>query len=92
MQLAQPSTAAIYEQRIAKIEAQLLSVVRAMGKVTDNVEPELRELQQESTEARQAYLETKLAEALLQIRQLCETVAADCRNILDLPPVRVSVG
>jgi hypothetical protein len=92
MQLAQASTAAIYEQRIAKVEAQLLSVVRAMGKVTDNVEAELRELQQESTEARQANLETKLAEALLQISQLCETVAADCRNILDLPPVRVSVG
>ena len=86
-QLAQASTAAIYEQRTAKVEAQLLSIVRAMGTVTDNVEAELRELQQESTEARRAYLETKLAEALLQISQLCETVAADCRNILDLPPL-----
>ena len=89
VQLARASAAAIYEQRIAKIEAQLLSVIRAMSRVTENVEAELRESRQESAEAdaRQANLETKLAETLLQINQLCETVAADCKSILDLPPL-----
>jgi hypothetical protein len=86
MQLSRASTAAFYEQRIVKVEAQLLSVIRAVGKVTENVEAELRELQNNGIEMRQAHLETKLAEALLKISQLCETVAADCRRILDLPP------
>jgi predicted RNase H-like nuclease (RuvC/YqgF family) len=86
MQLARASTAAVYEQRIVKVEAQLLSVVRAMSKVTENVEAELREMQNDGIEVRQPHLETKLAEALLKISQLCETVAADFRRILDLPP------
>jgi hypothetical protein len=88
MQLARASTAAIYEQRIVKVEAQLLSVIRAMSKVTENVEAELRELQQQGTEtaSRQAHLETELSEVLLKIGQLRETVATDCKGILDLPP------
>jgi hypothetical protein len=86
VQIARASTAAIYEQRIIKLEAQLLRVIRAMCKVTENVEAELRELRQEGAEAeaRQADLETKLAEALLQSSQLCETAAADYKSILDL--------
>jgi hypothetical protein len=87
VQIARASTAAIYEQRIIKVETQLLRVIRAMSKVTESVEAGLRELRQESAEARQADLETKLAEALLQISQLCETVAADCKSILDLLPL-----
>ena len=82
MQLANASTAAIYEQRIVKVEAQLLSVIRAVSKVTENVEAELRELQNNGIEMRQAHFETRLAEALLKISQLYETVAADCRRIL----------
>ena len=88
MQLARASAAAIYEKRIVKVEVQLLSIIRAMSKVTENVEAELRELQQEGTETatRQAHLEAKLSEALLKISQLRETVAANCKGILDLPP------
>jgi hypothetical protein len=87
MQLARASIAAIYEQRIGKVEAQLLSVIRAMGTVTEYVEAELSELQQDRIEVRQAHLEIKLAEALLKISHLCDTIATDCRSILDLPPL-----
>jgi hypothetical protein len=52
MRLAHASIAAIYEQRIVKVEAQLLSVIRALGTVTEYVEAELRELQQDSIELR----------------------------------------
>jgi hypothetical protein len=92
VQIARASTAATYEQRMIKVEAQLLRVIRAMSKVTENVEAQLRELRQESAEARQADLETKLAEALLQISQLCETVAADRKSILDLLPLLPTLG
>jgi hypothetical protein len=87
MQLARASSAAVYEQRIAKVEAQLLSVIRAMGKVAENVQAELRELRQEGaeTDAQQIRLQTKLGEVLFQISRLCEIVAADCKSILALP-------
>ena len=89
VQISRASTAAMHEQRIAKVETQLLRVVRAMGQVTEDVEAELRDLRQEGAgaDARLAHFEAELAEALLQISRLCETVATDCRSILDLLPL-----